>query len=448
MKKSSKVNISDFLQDHPEFVFDLEEYILAVKHKNYLSHSITSFLHSMKSGDTPWPYLTYIVKEINNNACYWVPFYREYKNISEIQELPYLKKTHLRTAPEDFLAANLRPAQIWKKSTTGSSGPSIPIFYSAEFYFDVFFLSVRKAAARAEIKDLETYPVFCVAISDNQANQDFIFPDPLEEMGVYIQIVVNHGQKETYDRLLDLLYELQPACISTKPSILEKLSTLKLRPGTRPPAFLISSGACLEKKMGQQLKERFHTQAVVDVYGLTEFGLVASQCSYGELHINTSALYAEIIDEEGCPLPYGEQGEIVLSSLNNLAMPLLRYCTGDLGALEIEKCGCGSTNPRLVQLSGRKISCFKLKSGEVFSPTHFNDFLYRFPVFKEFQISQLGLEEFEVLLEFGEEVEETDKVLCEIQSYFTSSIPGSPNVKLTSTNFLEDSKFERYRTCF
>jgi phenylacetate-CoA ligase len=448
MSENSKLNIGDFLNTHPEFVFDLEEYILATKYKEYLTHSFTSFVKAMKGGGNTWPYLTHILNEINNDALYWVPFYRKYKNISRIEELPYLKKSHLRTTPEDFLAVNLRPAQIWRKTTTGSSGPSIPIFYSAEFYFDVLLLSVRKAAARAGVNGLETSPVFCVAISDNQANQDFILPDPTEEVGVYIQIVVNHRREETYARLLNLLHELQPTCISTKPSILEKLTTLKLKPGSRSPAFLISSGACLDKKLSQRVEEHFQTQAVVDVYGLTEFGLVASQCPHRELHIDTSALYAEIIDKEGQPLPYGEQGEIVLSSLNNCAMPLLRYCTGDLGSLEIEKCECGSTTPRLVRLSGRKISCFKLKSGELFSPTYFNDLLSRFPAFKEFQISQLGGEEFEALVEFGGEVKETDKALGELQSYLTSSLPGSPNVKVKSTNFVEDCKFERYRTCF
>jgi hypothetical protein len=63
---------------------------------------------------------------------------------------------------------------------------------------------------------------------------------------------------------------------------------------------------------------------------MTEVGLIASESSAGELLIDTSALAVEVVDEHGHPLPAGHVGELVISSLKNAAMPLLRYKTEDL----------------------------------------------------------------------------------------------------------------------
>lgn len=91
-------------------------------------------------------------------------------------------------------------------------------------------------------------------------------------------------------------------------------------------------------------------------YGATEAGLggaVSCQAREG-YHIRASDLYFEIIDPwTGKSLGPGKWGELVMTTLNRQAMPLLRYRTGDWGMLAFGKCPCGSLIPRIKRLGGR-----------------------------------------------------------------------------------------------
>jgi phenylacetate-coenzyme A ligase PaaK-like adenylate-forming protein len=92
-------------------------------------------------------------------------------------------------------------------------------------------------------------------------------------------------------------------------------------------------------------------------YGITEtcYGLAVQCNAQGGHHIRLDDYIVEIIDPvSGGEVPPGEDGEIVLTSLNSEAMPLLRYRTGDIGSILSEPCGCGSVLPRLGKIRGRR----------------------------------------------------------------------------------------------
>ncbi|MDR2080255.1 MAG: methyltransferase domain-containing protein [Treponema sp.] len=92
-------------------------------------------------------------------------------------------------------------------------------------------------------------------------------------------------------------------------------------------------------------------------YGMTEtcYGLAVQCNSQGGHHIRLDDYIVEIIDPvSGEEIPPGKDGEIVLTSLNSEAMPLLRYRTGDIGSILAEPCGCGNVLPRLGKIRGRR----------------------------------------------------------------------------------------------
>ena len=76
---------------------------------------------------------------------------------------------------------------------------------------------------------------------------------------------------------------------------------------------------------------------VIDTYGMTEFGLIASESDEGEMLIDTSGVTVEVLDEQRHSVPSGQVGELVISSIRNTAMPLLRYKTQDMGALDSKR---------------------------------------------------------------------------------------------------------------
>lgn len=108
--------------------------------------------------------------------------------------------------------------------------------------------------------------------------------------------------------------------------------------------------------MKKEIEQRWHMRAT-DNYGLTELGGpgVAGECGCGEgMHINEDHYYPEIIDPEtGEPLEYGQEGELVITSLTREAFPIIRYRTRDITRLIMEPCACGRTTVRMAKIKGR-----------------------------------------------------------------------------------------------
>lgn len=102
--------------------------------------------------------------------------------------------------------------------------------------------------------------------------------------------------------------------------------------------------------------------AVVNEYGCSEAGVIAFTNPEGEWEVDSKTLFIEILDEADKPLPLGEEGRIVITSLHNKAHPFIRYEIGDYGALDkkstfkkpILKTLAGRTNDFAILPSGKK----------------------------------------------------------------------------------------------
>ncbi|MGI6239287.1 MAG: phenylacetate--CoA ligase family protein [Christensenellales bacterium] len=107
-----------------------------------------------------------------------------------------------------------------------------------------------------------------------------------------------------------------------------------------------------------------------DIYGLTEIcgPGVSFECleKYG-MHINEDHVMAEIINPEtGAPLPMGQSGELVFTTITKEGMPLLRYRTHDICSLIPEVCGCGRTTVRMGRITGRTDDMLIIRGVNVF----------------------------------------------------------------------------------
>jgi len=88
-------------------------------------------------------------------------------------------------------------------------------------------------------------------------------------------------------------------------------------------------------------------------YGLNEIGIVASRCpEIGNYHVHREHCLVEIVDENGKACKPGKTGKLLVTTLSNLAMPLIRYDTGDM-AKAVETCQCGRTLPVFGEIQGR-----------------------------------------------------------------------------------------------
>ncbi|MEF9894492.1 MAG: phenylacetate--CoA ligase [Clostridia bacterium] len=108
----------------------------------------------------------------------------------------------------------------------------------------------------------------------------------------------------------------------------------------------------------------------LDIYGLTEMAGpgVACECLHKVgMHVCEDHVIPEIVDPETLePLPYGERGELVFSTITKEGTPLLRYRTHDLCRLNAEKCACGRTNVRMDRIMGRTDDMLIIRGVNVF----------------------------------------------------------------------------------
>jgi phenylacetate-CoA ligase len=93
---------------------------------------------------------------------------------------------------------------------------------------------------------------------------------------------------------------------------------------------------------------------IVDSYSSEELGYIALQCPASEnYHVQSESLMVEVLDESGAPCAPGETGQVVVTTLQNFAMPLIRYASGDFAEVA-EPCGCGRGLPALRRITGRQ----------------------------------------------------------------------------------------------
>jgi phenylacetate-CoA ligase len=140
------------------------------------------------------------------------------------------------------------------------------------------------------------------------------------------------------------------------------LSEFKLRAG-------IFGAEPWSENMRQQIETRLQINAV-DIYGLSEIigPGVSIECEEKcGLHIFEDHFIAEIIDTDtGEVLPYGEKGELVLTTITKEALPVIRYRTRDITTLHVEPCLCGRTHVRMEKVTGRSDDMIIIRGVNVF----------------------------------------------------------------------------------
>jgi phenylacetate-CoA ligase len=117
--------------------------------------------------------------------------------------------------------------------------------------------------------------------------------------------------------------------------------------------------------------ERAFGLTAVDIYGLSEVmgPGVSAECveARNGAHVNEDHFLVEVVDpSSGEPLPDGEVGELVFTTLTKEALPFLRYRTGDLASVTREPCACGRTFARMSRIVGRTDDMLIIRGVNVF----------------------------------------------------------------------------------
>ncbi len=254
----------------------------------------------------------------------------------------------------------------------------------------------------------------------------------------------------TVTQQADWLRKHDPAYLIAYPSNVKALARRFLDRGWSLPSLLHvrSFGEILEKDV-RDLCRRAWNVPVIDCYSSQEVGYLALECpdEPGVYHIQAEAAYVEILDDQGEPCVPGAIGRVVVSTMHNAAMPLIRYDLGDYAEVGAA-CACGRGLPTLKRIVGRQRNMLTYPSGEQRWPSLGDGTdLEGLPNIRQFQIAQVALDKLEVRLALREpfDAEQEDQIVEHVRRTlghpfrvdvrYLDEIPRSPS-----------GKFEEFRS--
>ncbi len=191
-----------------------------------------------------------------------------------------------------------------------------------------------------------------------------------EELGVMVT-PVSGGQTQ---RQIMLIRDFEPTGLSCTPSyalnLAETAEDLKVDLRKLPLRVGVFGAEPWTEEMRYELESRLGIDAI-DIYGLSEVigpgvGIECIEAKDG-LHVFEDHFLIEAVDvDTGEPIPYGESGEIVITSLTKEAFPILRYRTRDISILNPAPCRCGRTHLRMKRVTGRTDDMLIIRGVNVF----------------------------------------------------------------------------------
>ncbi|WPZ31537.1 hypothetical protein T8A63_19595 (plasmid) [Sulfitobacter sp. OXR-159] len=273
------------------------------------------------------------------------------------RQLPFLEKSLLIESPDAFTAK--KPGTIFYGSTSGSTGKSLRFAYDAAHaswaeacklrgrtWYNVhrgdpvlvlWGRSVRTPSAGRKVLDRTKAYLRNELYFNTFASLDEPFLSEVAAGIGYHQPKVIYGYGSSLAALGRYLFERSPLVAPSKERLLVQYTADHLG---------AADSKILEESLGSM---------VVSDYGASEAPGIAFECPEGHLHISVDCYKIEFLDQEGNEVPEGEIGDIVVTSLHNRAMPLIRYRIGDLGGPINGSCSCGNTMPRMRLAVGKSI---------------------------------------------------------------------------------------------
>ncbi len=285
--------------------------------------------------------------------------------IEDLHKLPFLTKADLRDAyPYGLLAKPLEDC-VRIQSTSGTTGRRVVAFYTQN---DVNLW--EDCCARAIVAAGGTNKDVCqVAYGYGLFTGGPGLNGGSHKVGC-LTLPMSSGNTE---RQIQFMTDLNATILCCTPSYAAYIGETLKEQGYKPEDIPLKAGIFgaepWTEEMRKSIEETLGIKAY-DIYGLTETSGpgVSFECSEQTgMHINEDHFLAEIIDPDtGEVLPEGEKGELVFTSLDKEAFPLLRYRTRDICVLSRKKCSCGRTLIKMAKPMGRTDDMLIIRGVNVF----------------------------------------------------------------------------------
>lgn len=284
---------------------------------------------------------------------------------ADLYKLPFTSKADLRDNYPDGLVAVPRSKCVRVHATSGTTGKRVMAFYTQhdiDLWTDCCARAITAVGGSEEdvCQIAYGYGMFTGGIGLDQGSR---------RVGC-LTVPISSGNT---DRQIQFIRDLGTTILCCTPSYAAYLGESMHEMGMTPDQIPLKAGIfgaeAWSEEMRQDIQNTMGIKAY-DIYGLTELSGpgVAFECSeQSGMHINEDHFIAEIIDPDtGEVLPEGSKGELVFTSIDKEAFPLLRYRTRDICILKREKCSCGRTLVKMCKPMGRSDDMLIIRGVNVF----------------------------------------------------------------------------------
>lgn len=361
------------------------------------------------------------------------------QSLEDLSRLPFTTRHDLaRAYPYEMFAVPLREV-VRIHSSTGSPGNPIVMGYTCRDLRHWAKLAARVLTAAG----VEREDVVQVTLSYGLLTSAFGLHYGVELLGAS---VIPTGPGSTA-RQVQVMRDYRTTVLASTPSYALVLADQMEAQGVDPKnlhlKLALLAGEPWTDEMRAEIEARLYLTAL-DHYALSEaMGPgVAGECAQRLLpgmHLNEDHFFPEVVDPaSGAPLPPGEWGELVLTTLTKEATPLVRFRTGDRVCLNYEPCPCGRTFARLSRIAGRTdevvivkgINLFPNRVGQILAGIQGEEPAYQLVVGREGHLDylEIRLEVREAL--FFDKMRVQRELLQQITRKLAQGIGVSPRVKL------------------
>lgn len=334
------------------------------------------------------PYYNKLFKELKLKPS-------DIKHIEDLEKLPILNKTTIRLNWEEFHPKNLHRMKYQTNSTGGSTGEPLNyrllkkdkflsqcLLYRGWGYGG-YELGNKMVFLAGSSLDVGTISNISKLLFEKRYNIKKLssFDMDCESMAQYVDSINKYNYKylRGYASSIDFFSQY--------------IDNNNLEISS--PNGIFTTAEKLYPHMRKRIENTFDCN-VFDTYGLNDGGVSAYECSeHTGLHIDMERSVMEIVDENGCQIENGI-GKILATSLENYAMPLLRYDTGDLGNIIDDVCGCGRKYKLLKEIIGRQQEMLQTPEGKYVHGEFFTHIIWEVDGVLEFQVVQETLSKIKI----------------------------------------------------
>ena len=334
--------------------------------------SAPDYLPVSKLRDLQTERFRFIVRRAYDN----VPFYKQrmddmgvspddFKSLDDVRKFPFTIKTDLRdTYPFGLFASPMKDI-VRVHASSGTTGKPIVVAYTQadlDVWADAMMRSLAGAGVtKGDIMQVSYgYGLFTGGLGAHYG---------AEKLGATV-IPASGGNTE---RQIMLMKDFGVTGIACTPSYFVHMIEVAGKMGIDLRKLPLRLGIFGAEPWTAEMRHFIEESAGIkayDIYGLSEItgpGVACEcECQCG-LHVFEDLFYPEIVDPDTLEvLPDGEEGELVLTTLMKMAMPMIRYRTRDLTSLVTEKCACGRTIRRISKISHRSDDMFIIRGVNVF----------------------------------------------------------------------------------